>query len=702
MGWARVLSVAGPMVARMSPKAIDPQALLKELNPQQREVATTFGVPVVVLAGAGTGKTRTITHRIAYGVATGQQDARATLAVTFTQRAAGEMRSRLHDLGVPNVQARTFHSAALRQLRYFWARAHSQELPEVSSHNLGIVAEAARAAGLSGDIAQLRDLAAEISWAKVSNVTIEGYANLAASKGRTVAGVDVEQVANVMAGYERIKRRRGVIDLDDILLCTVALLHEQPAIAAQVRQTYRHFTVDEFQDVSPLQNSLLRLWVDGRDDICVVGDPDQSIHAFAGAQRGYLLQQARPNSGVKVLHLDQNYRSSPQIVALANALMARRRGRQPLRATKANGPVVQATAAADDVSEAREVANWLVGLHDQGLGWDQMAVLFRIHAQSPPFEAALSEANVAYFVRDSEGFYARPEIRRAMQELTKAAGEPGEPVQLVQQILTPLGWSAQAPQGAGQLRARWESLNALVDLAADLVAKGASNLSSVVDQMSKRAAVQHAPTANGVTLSTMHSAKGLEWQAVAVVGVREGMMPFSLATRADQIAEEHRLLYVAVTRAQQWLRISWANSSSGGRTQRPSRFFAALAGHVETEGVLPAPKPARRASKHPKLCTVCGRMLTIGSELKLGHHQGCEVLFDEELFETLRRWRLRRAEADSVPAFVVFTDATLRAIVERRPGSHQDLLQVPGVGMVKSERYGADLLTIIAGTEPGG
>ena len=254
------------------------------LDAQQRAVATSFGVPVVVLAGAGTGKTRAITHRIAYGAFSGVLDPGRTLAVTFTAKAAGELRHRLAHLGVPQVQARTFHAAALRQIRYFWPLVHGVELPQVTGSTFSLIAEAARGLGVPIDTPLLRDLAAEISWTKVSNIAAHRYAELAARAGRQISGLDHEKVAATLARYEQVKKRRQLIDFDDILLCAIALLHEHPEVAAQVRDQYRHFTVDEYQDVSPVQRTLLELWIWDGTDICVVGDVNQAIHTFAGAQ----------------------------------------------------------------------------------------------------------------------------------------------------------------------------------------------------------------------------------------------------------------------------------------------------------------------------------------------------------------------------------------------------------------------------------
>ncbi len=297
-------------------------ALLEALDPEQREVAVALHGPVRVLAGAGTGKTRAVTHRIGYGVACGVYNPTEVLAVTFTTRAAGEMRGRLRQLGAGGVQARTFHSAALRQARYFWPRVYGGELPTLTESKLGIVGNAARRNRVETDQATLRDLAGEIEWSKVSNVRPDDYVAVASARGRSVTNQQPEAVARVFATYEEVKREQGRMDMEDVLLCAAALLSEDERVAAEVRRQYKWFVVDEFQDVSPIQSALLDLWLGGRDDLCVVGDPAQTIYSFAGANATYLTDFARKHPGTTSIELVRNYRSTPQIVGSANELLA--------------------------------------------------------------------------------------------------------------------------------------------------------------------------------------------------------------------------------------------------------------------------------------------------------------------------------------------------------------------------------------------
>lgn len=592
----------------MSTKTSQAERVLDGLDAEQRAVATSFGRPVVVLAGAGTGKTRAITHRIAYGAATGALQARHTLAVTFTSKAAAELRHRLAELGVPRVQARTFHAAALRQISYFWPRVNGVELPEVANGNFSLIAEAARNLPVSIETPLLRDLAAEISWAKVSNVGSQRYSELAPKARREVSGLDPEQVAGVLLRYEQVKKRRGVIDFDDILLCAIALLHEHPEIAEEIRDQYRHFTVDEFQDVSPIQRTLLELWLGERTDICVVGDPNQAIHTFAGAQPAYLTNFTRDHPDALTLKLRTNYRSTPQVLDAANALIARE---ARLRATREPGPTVEIAPAPDEQAEAAATVAWLVDHHRAGMGWNQLAVLYRINAQSEALVDELKAANVPHAVRDAE---------------------------------------------------------------------------------------RSDPSQDAVTLSTIHSAKGLEWDAVAMVGVSDGLLPFVMADTPAAIAEEKRLLYVGLTRARTDLRLSWAQGGAAGRGHRePSRFLRAAglveAGAATNSGRIKSAQ--NRKSRTLPLCHVCGKALSDAVEIKLGRHNDCAADFDEQLFDALREWRLEQAEEQSVPAFVVFTDATLRALAEQKPAELGDLMKIPGIGSAKCERYGRQLIEVI-------
>ncbi|WP_369819272.1 ATP-dependent DNA helicase UvrD2 [Tessaracoccus sp. ZS01] len=663
--------------------------ILDALDPEQRTVATLLDSPVVVLAGAGTGKTRAITHRIAHAVSEGRYSPTATLAVTFTTRAAGEMRSRLAGLGVRGAQARTIHSAALRQCQFFWPQAYGVAFPSVAQNTFGLVARAAHQVLGSSDTALVRDLDAEISWAKTSNVAPAQYVDMA--EGRSVNGAAPSQVANVMTLYEKAKLTEGTVDFNDILLCNAVLLSEHAEIAETIRATYRHFVVDEYQDVSALQHRLIQLWVDGRPDVCVVGDANQAIHSFAGADAGYLLRFANEYPSARTVRLVRNYRSSPEVVASANKIL-RVSGGAPgaLKATRDTGPAPSFHAAPDEATEAADVADWLKVRHGAGTRWAEMAVLYRINAQSPSLEAALTERGIPYTVRGTERFYDRAEVRQAIVEFGRSSqrDEEAPPGAIMDTVLRGLGWKPEAPSGQGRQRERWESLTALRTMVAEETGKReAWSGADAATWLQERASWQAAPVADAVTLSTLHAAKGLEWDAVAIVGVREGMIPFVLAQEEPALSEERRLLYVGFTRARRDLRISWA--ASRGKATR-SRFIGdQVSGPVETTTAR------KTTSVRSRTCRVCGNPLHTAAERKLNRHTDCEVSYDEALFEALRTWRKQVAEETRMPAFVIFTDATLQAIAEAAPTSPAQLLKLPGIGQSKLTKYGEGALTIV-------
>ncbi|MGL5405645.1 MAG: ATP-dependent DNA helicase UvrD2 [Propionibacteriaceae bacterium] len=692
----------------------EPESLLANLDPEQRLVATSLTAPTVVIAGAGTGKTRAITHRIAYACAIARYDPRAVLAVTFTTRAAGEMRSRLQDLGVGSVQARTFHSAALRQCQYFWPRAYRAEFPRIVNNKMALVAEAAGRVKVPVDTAALRDLVGEISWSKVSNITMDSYVELSRLAKREVATLEPTAVARVFATYEELKRDRGLVDFDDILLCNAALLSEHPQIADEVRRQYRHFVVDEYQDVSPLQETLLHLWRGESRDLCVVGDPAQTIHSFAGAQSRFLTTFQQRFPAVTTLTLVRNYRSTPQIVSLANKVIATRNEGVKLVAQRASGVEPVFDCCANEPDEAAAVAQWLKECADRGIEYRQMAVLFRINAQSPLLEAALTAQGIPYLVRGAEKFYDRAEVKQALLSLRAAARLIPETasdnsnivdgVSQVKHILETMGWSQEAPVAAGAVRERWESLSALVAVAEDVAAdrkqidQQVATLGDVVEELDALAAAQCVPTAQGVTLATLHSAKGLEWDAVAIFGAHEGTIPFALATSPADLAEEQRLLYVGVTRARSYLRLSWSQGRHGDSgTRSVSRFLEQVvpASSARKQVKAATATSRRRGTVLAQMCRICQGRLTDSAERKIGRHLECEANYDEQVLERLREWRRQEASAAKIPAYCIFTDATIIAIAEAMPTNERELLRIPGVGASKLSRYGDSILELL-------
>ncbi len=694
--------------------APDADSLLEALDPEQREVALALRGPVRVLAGAGTGKTRAITHRIAYGVATGVYDPHRVLAVTFTTRAAGEMRTRLRALGAGGVQARTFHSAALRQARYFWPKVYGGGLPELVESKLGMVGQAARRNRLDTSPATLRDLAGEIEWSKVSNVRPEDYERVAGARGREV-GVPPSEVARAFAAYEEVKRAAGRMDMEDVLLCAAAVISEDERVAAEVRRQYHHFVVDEFQDVSPIQAALLDLWLGGRHDVCVVGDPSQTIYSFAGASSRHLLEFPHRHPDTTSVELVRNYRSTPQVVAAANAVIgARGAGSHAvqLRAVREGGPEATFVEQPDEVSEAAFVAGRIRALIDAGTPAREIAVLVRINAQTEAFEDALAGEAVPYMVRGGQRFFQRPEVRQAIALLRgSATADEGAAVAAealvdhVAAVLAGTGWTPEAPAGRGNQRDRWESLQALVGLARTYAGdEPEATVRGLVDDLDRRAAEQHAPAAEGVTIATLHAAKGLEWEVVFLCGAHEGALPISHAMDSPTaVEEERRLCYVGVTRARSVLTVSWARARTpGGRGNRKlSRFFD----HVPSApSEAPAPPSSRRDKKRKSgsaECRVCGARLFDVAARRLGRCLGCPSSYDEALFERLREWRRTRAAEEGVPAYVVFTDMTLQAIAEVRPSSERQLLSINGIGASKRDKYADDVLALVQTNGPG-
>ncbi len=695
-------------------------AVLAGLDDEQRAAVTAPAGRVCILAGAGTGKTRAITHRIAYRVLAGEIQARHVLAVTFTARAAAQLRSRLAELGVEGVQARTFHAAALRQLKFFAPRLLSgRELPEVVESKARLVGLAAARCGVRTDRTTARDLASEIEWAKSSLIEPDDYVAAAAKASRDTPEAPAK-VAEVYTAYEQVKRNAGVIDFEDLLRAAVWAIEQHPDVADQIRSQYRHFVVDEYQDVNPAQQRLLQAWLGERADLTVVGDASQTIYSFTGASSSFLLSFARQCRGGEqgTLHrLVRDYRSTPQVVALANQVIKQSQGeearlRLELVGQRPAGPEPVIRSYPDEPAEAAGVAARCAELIASGVPAREIAVLFRANAQSQAYEAALAEAGVPTVVQGAERFFDRAEVRQAMVALRAAtrtsADDPG--VGLRDQVVAALAavaWRPDAPPGGGAARERWEAVAALVGLAEEheqAVRRSpdqSPSLEGFLEELARRASAQHAPTMEGVTLASLHSAKGLEWDAVFLVGLVEGMLPTTYARTPAAVEEERRLFYVGITRARQWLTLSYASArAEGGRARRPSRFLPI----AESQG---GPARGRRGESRDAdgtrrrmivaPCRVCGAQLNAAADRKLGRCATCPSTMDEELFDRLRQWRIAVASALSVPAYVVFTDATLVALAERRPGSAAELTAIAGIGPHKLERYGEAVLALVAG-----
>ena len=571
---------------------MDADELLAALDPEQQAVALAATGPVCVLAGAGTGKTRAITHRIAYAIATGVADPAHVLALTFTVRAAGELRGRLRALGggAAGLRAATFNSAALRQLSYFWPRMVGGRAPRLVESKMPLLREAAAGLTVRADGAALADAVTEIEWAKVCQVHPESYVFAAAEAGRAPS-LGVEDTGRLYAAYEAIRRDRQLIDFESVLELTAAILITEPAAAREVQAAFTYFTVDEFQDVNPLQKLLLDAWLGGREELCVVGDPRQTIYSFTGATPEYLRSFTADYPQATMVRLVRDYRSTPQVVAAANRLADATVEAGALVAQRPPGPDPVVTRYADDEAEAAGTAARIAALIAGGVPPNEIAVLVRINAHLERFERALAGAGVPYVVRGAERFYDRPEVRQALVLLRGAAraagagndatGLPGELPAAVRHVLASAGLTAAPPAVRGAVRERWESLAAIAGLADNLTAaRPAATLAEFAAELAERAESGHAPVAAAVTLATMHAAKGLEWDAVLLPGLTEGIMPIVHARTADAVEEERRLMYVAVTRARVHLALSWAAARTPGTeaSRQRSRFLAAMSG----------------------------------------------------------------------------------------------------------------------------
>ena len=574
-----------------------PEALLDGLDEQQRLAATTLRGPVCVLAGAGTGKTRAITHRIAYGVATGVYPPKRVLALTFTTRAASELRARLRALGADGVSARTFHAAALAQLNHFWPQVLNSQVPKLLESKSALIAQAAEVMRLRLEPAAVRDLAAEVEYRKVSGLGFEEYA--AGGHQRPMpSGLDVDAVVRLQQLYERLKEERRLLDFEDVLLATTGMIESEPRVALEVREQYRYFVVDEYQDVSPIQQELLNAWLGDGREVCVVGDASQTIYSFAGARADYLLRFADRYADAAVLRLERNYRSAPPVLDAANSLMAGRPGAFTLRPAGRDDPHDASCSArryVTDAEEAAGVAAEIANLLAAGTAPDSVAVLYRFNSQAAALETALTSAGVPVATRGARRYFEQPVVREAVMLLRGASvAEQTRPLfQTVSDVLREVGYTHRPPQGPGEQRTRWELLDALATLSEQT--PPGTTLAAFVADLAERAAAQHEPTLKAVTLATLHSAKGLEWPVVFLIGLAEGLLPIGYATTPDAIEEERRLLYVGVTRARERLRLSWAATGSRERSSErmPSRFLADL-------GLDPASSTSSARARAPR------------------------------------------------------------------------------------------------------
>ena len=536
------------------------EEILASLDDEQRAVATAVRGPVCVIAGAGTGKTRAITHRLAYAVDIGVVDANRILALTFTARAAGEMRSRLRTLGVPNIAARTFHAAALKQLMYFWPQALGGRFPSLLTSKSGFLGEALDRAGVSvtKSPSLLRDISGEIEWAKVMQIPSDEYAKSVEEGQRRLptktqskssgARLGAPDIARVYEAYESLKKQERAIDFEDVLLLTVGMLEEEREIRERVRDQYRYFTVDEYQDVSPLQQRLLDLWLGKREDICVVGDPAQTIYSFAGATPAFLLNFTKKYPDAEVIRLSAGYRSTPEIINLANTILRSGELGHDLDAVNSHGELPKSSAFTSESAELISIAEKVGETIKSGINPQAIAILARTNAQLEAIEDALNLVGIENQIRTAERFFERGAVREMVAAIRSGSV-----------LSDPKGdWLSELRDLLKQFGENDKFARALIQLAYELSSDGIDSMRAFLRELEDRAEQNNPPALPGVTLATLHGAKGLEWDWVFIAGASASNLPWASAP----IEEERRLFYVGITRAKRSLSISYAGEPS--------------------------------------------------------------------------------------------------------------------------------------------
>ena len=614
---------------------MDAESIFAGLNPEQRRAVEAVRGPVCILAGAGSGKTTTITRRIANQVASGTFEACEILAVTFTDKAATEMRGRLASLGVDSVTARTFHSAALGQLRSLGGDP-GKIFPSkaLALRQIGNTLPAPYKFRPAGD------LATEVEWAKNRRLTPETYLD---GLGSHEPPIPPDLMLRVFRRYEAQKAEREYVDFEDLLELTIQLFDEDPRALAEVRGRFRAFTVDEYQDVNLLQQTLLDRWLGDRDELCAVGDDYQSIYAFTGATPEYLLALPRRFAAALVVRLEANYRSTPEVLGLANRIVPALGGAEKvLCATLGSGPEPTTRSFPGREAETAFVIDRVRALHAE-VPLEEMAVLCRTNARLADFEEPFHDAEIPF---QGAALLGREAARQLLKRLRKE--DSTDVAASVRGHAKDAGWVERPPEKLGEREVvRQADLSRLVRLAAEFDDGVRTTREFVADLEARFGST--GPERRGVHLLTLHGAKGLEFQVVFVPRVEERELPIRQAKKPEEIAEERRLLYVGMTRAKRHLALTWSG--------KPSRFLGELGIEVR------ASRPAEP---------------------------------DDPLYAALKRWRLERATADDLPAYVVFHNTTLAEIAGRRPRDLSELGAVPGVGPTKLDRYGGEVLCVVA------
>jgi DNA helicase-2/ATP-dependent DNA helicase PcrA len=665
------------------------ESLLAGLNQAQMEAVTTAGAPVVVMAGAGSGKTRVLTRRIAWRVVDDQTDPNRVLALTFTRKAATELRQRLRALGLRDqVTAATFHATALLQLRQRWAE-RSVVPPTLLDHRTRFVA---RLLPRSPKV-NPADVVTEIDWARARVVAPEHYGAAAPEAGRTPP-LPAEAMAEIMVRYQQEKRQRRLVDFDDLLMLAIRDLRADTVYAEAVRWRYRHLYVDEFQDVNPLQYELLSEWRGRSDDLFVVGDPNQAIYGWNGADPNLLARFVRREPSATVIELTTNYRSTPQVLAVAAALT----NAPPLAAERAEGPAPTITAYPDDEAEAAGIALRVRAARSVAGSWSDQAVLVRTNAQLLGVEQALRDAGVPTRLRGGSGPLATPEVRAELRRL----GEMEVNLDLAVSELNERLADDVDDLTVAEIERR-ANLGAFARLVNDYLTTDTSPSGpGLVAWLATLQAGDVDTEVDAVELATFHGAKGLEWPVVHVAGLEEGFVPIAYASTGAQLAEERRLLYVAVTRAEEELHLSWAAErtfTNRAVKRQPSPHLGALAAAIDRLGVAPAHRVdwrAQLANSRHQLELSTGAMAGSAPGADTDGGSPSTGPDDDAVYRALRSWRQRRARAADVPGHALFSDQTLRAIASARPRSKAALAGLPGMRAAKLERYADDLLRLLA------
>jgi DNA helicase-2/ATP-dependent DNA helicase PcrA len=661
---------------------VQSEDLLAGLNHAQLEAVTTSGAPVAVMASAGSGKTRVLTRRIAWRVAEDQTDPNRVLALTFTRKAANELRHRLRAIGLRDqVTAGTFHATALIQLRQRWAERNVSP-PALLDGKIRFVAKLLP----RSPRVDAADVATEIDWARARLVAPEHYGAVASEAGRTPP-LPPDAIAEVMVRYQQEKQRRRLVDFDDLLMLAIRDLRADKSYAEAIRWRYRHLYVDEYQDVNPLQNELLAEWRGTGNDLFVVGDPNQAIYGWNGADPNLLSRFVRREPTATIIELNTNYRSSPQILSLAASLT-----KSPsLEASRGDGPTPTLTSYADDDAEADGITQRVLEARSVAGSWSDQAVLVRTNAQLLQIERALREAAVPTRLRGTAGPLSTPEVRAELKRLSALETNFLDAVtELEAELSEPIDGLSVADIE------RRANVGAFVRLIGDYVATDdRPSGPGLVAWMGTLEAADADSDLDAVELTTFHGSKGLEWPVVHLAGLEEGFVPIAYASTGAQLAEEKRLLYVAVTRAEAELHLSWAATrtfTSKPVKRQASPHLAPLAAAITRLGVGRGQRVdwrAKLAQSRRQLDTVAAGRAPAATAQPPGQD-------NEAAYQALRAWRKRRARAAAVPAHVVFTDQTLRAIATARPDSKAGLAAMPGMRPMKLQRYGEDLLRVLA------